>query len=307
MYRDAAQDLGREPGRSQKESEKEVTLIIDEPTPEQQTLEVIAASDWRTDRVNVIVCGEYDTGKTDFAARFPRPVILDTGEQGALTIRKMLAEGRLKNDVPIVKTTSFADALSVVASPRARLGDLFRGTKWEGYEKVMASLAVDTVSTLEEWCTAEILTAKGWNDLSDGGAGGGWSALKRKMGAFFRAAWNLPINTVLLSHVGEARTEVRDKQGKIIMKAKAAGPLLSGALVKTAPALADFMLYFAKEFELGGETFVGYAGENPYGFPTKNRLRGLLPARIVEPSYEHIRAALDVLEAKATFKQTWGT
>lgn len=276
-----------------------MSLIITEQSTEQKTLSVNAASQWRTDRVNVIACGDYDTGKTDFAARFPNPVILDTGEQGQLTVRKMMAEGRLKQDIPIISTTVFSDALSVVSAPKARLGDLFRGTKWEGYEKVMQTVVVDTVSTLEEWCTAEILEAKGWNDLSDGGAGGGWSALKRKMGAFFRAAWNLPLNTVLLSHAGDSRPEVRDKQGRLVMKAKSAGPLLSGQLVKTAPALADFMLYFTKEYEMGGEAFVAYAGENPHGFPTKNRLRGLLASRLVNPSYADLRAALDKLEMGA--------
>jgi len=274
-----------------------LSLVIEDPSSEQAGLEVISASLWRTDRVNVIVCGEYDTGKTDFAARFPKPVLLDTGENGAITVRKMLREGRLTADIPIVKTSSFADALAVVAAPKARLGQAFKGTPWEGYELEMQTLAVDTISTLEEWCTAELLEARGWTDLSDGGGGGGWTTLKRKMGAFLRAAWNLPLNTVLLAHAGDARPEVRDRQGKIIMKAKAAGPLLSGTLVKTAPALADFMLYFTKEFEFGqGESFVAYSGENPHGFPTKNRLRGLLDVRLVNPGYEHLRAALDKLE-----------
>jgi hypothetical protein len=277
-----------------------VSLVIEDPSSEQAGLEVISASLWRTDRVNVIVCGEYDTGKTDFAARFPKPVLLDTGENGAITVRKMLREGRLAADIPIVKTSSFADALAVVAAPKARLGQAFKGTSWEGYELEMQTLAVDTISTLEEWCTAELLEARGWADLGDGGGGGGWTTLKRKMGAFLRAAWNLPLNTVLLAHAGDARPEVRDRQGKIIMKAKAAGPLLSGTLVKTAPALADFMLYFTKEFDMGppsGEAFVAYSGENPAGFPTKNRLRGLLDVRLVNPGYEHLRAALDKLEA----------
>ena len=178
-----------------------MTLEIDNPTEAQKDLELLDAASWRTDRVNVLVYGDPGTGKTDFAARFPKPVILDTGENGQLTVKKMLAEGRLDHNVPIICTKSFTHAFNFINAPKQRLKSFFAGTKWERYD--FQTLVLDNVSVAEEWCIAEVLATKGKSEMEFTEL----NTVKRRMTSLFRAAWNLDLNTVLIAHRYDGRAE----------------------------------------------------------------------------------------------------
>ena len=258
---------------------------------EQKDLELVSASSWRTDRVNVLVYGDPGAGKTDFAARFPNPVMIDTGENGQLTVKKMLAEGRLDHDIPIIRTHSFHEAMLIVQSPEAKLRTRFKGTPFENYE--IKTVVIDNVTTLEEWCIEEVLKAKGKTEMEVTEI----NRIKNRMTNFFRAAWVLDLNTVLIAHAYDGRQEARNKQGSIIMSKKDKGPNLTGQLAKLAPAATDFFLYFTTEYQFGGgEEVVCYSTANEHGYPARTRLKGILDAKIVNPSYEHLRAALDKLE-----------
>jgi len=264
-----------------------MSLIIDEPTDAQQAIQVLAASSWRSDRVNVLGYGEPGSGKTDFGARFPRPVILDTGENGQLTVKKMLREGRIKQDIPVIRTASFSEVMGIALNPRIAMKNLLASTKFSNYDPL--TLVVDNISVLEGWCIDEILISKGKADMEVTEI----NTLKRRMSAFFRQIWNLDMNTVLLAHIYDGR------EASKMMKAKDPGVALTGQLAKIAPAAADFFLYFRIENEYDGtstnETFVAYT-TGVTGFPARTRLRGLLPERLVNPSYEDLRKALDALE-----------
>lgn len=281
-------------------------MIEFEPETQQASNYILtSATDWRTDRVNVMVYGPPGCGKTDFGARFPYPIIVDTGENGSLTVKKMLAEGRLQQDIPVLQTTDFPLIMEIAAGGTYRLGEIFRGdAKWDGYEKSMKSIVFDTFTTLEGFCWTNILEKHGKGE-SDAGIPEN-NALRRRMTAFFRAAWNLPYNTVLLGHddPGRAKNDMMTK--------KDPGPMLTGRLTKQAPALTDFFIFQQKEVnnEIGkADEYVSYTDKhiNIGDYPARNKLRSatgplaesiqeLLPVRIVDLDYSHLRAALDKLE-----------
>lgn len=263
-------------------------IIEEDQSGGQKELELLDAASWRTDRVNVLVYGDPGTGKTDFAARFPRPVILDTGENGQLTVKKMLAEGRLKQNVPIIRTKSFTHAFNLLNSPKDRLKQEFEGTKWADYD--FQTLVLDNVSVVEEWCVEEVLAVKGKTDMD----GPEINAVKRRMTALFRAAWNLDLNTVLIAHRYDGREATQ------MYKKKDKGPQLLGGLSKTGPAATDFFLYFTTEYNFGsGEEFIAYTTTNDTGYPARTRIRGILDDKLSNPSYEQLREALDKVDAAA--------
>lgn len=264
-----------------------------------------SATDWRTDRVNTLLYGPPGCGKTDCAVRFPYPCLVDTCENGALTVKKMLAEGRLKQDIPVLCTQDFSLLFEIAAGGAYRLGEIFKGdAKWHGYEKVMKSVIFDTASTMEGWCWEDILEKNGKSDSTAGFPEN--NLLTRRMTKFFRAAWNLPLNTVLTSHSAPKR------QKSAMMGEKEAGPMLTGKLVQQAPAAVDFFIYMREEVssEIGKpDEFVSYTAKHiDIGdYPARNKLRSatgplaesiqeLLPVRIVDLDYSHLRAALDKLE-----------
>lgn len=266
-------------------------------TPEQNVLQVLSASEWRTDRVNAMLYGPMGSGKTDLGVRFPKSVLVDTGENGALTVKYMLATGRLEEDIPIIPATDFTRILDIVTDPKYVLKNMFRGSKWGsmGYEEIMESLVIDTVTTMEGWCLEDVLkkASKEDPDLRE------TEIMKRRMRAFFRAAWNLPYNTVLLGHDSPGRAETRDGSGRVIMSKKNPGPLLTGQLATQGPALTDFFIYMRQEYSMGNDdVFVAYTEEHPDGFPARTRVKGFLEKKIENPSYQHFREALDKLEAK---------
>lgn len=270
-------------------------ITLDAPSSEQSNLQVLSASEWRTDRVNAFLYGPMGSGKTDLGVRFPKPVLVDTGENGALTVKYMLATGRLHEDLPIIPSTDFDTIKNIVTDPKYILGGFFKGSKWEGYENEMESIVVDTVTTMEGWCLEEVLekAQKEDPDLRE------TEIMKRKMRAFFRAAWNLPYNTVLLGHDSPGRAETRDGRGRVIMSKKNPGPLLTGQLATQGPALTDFFVYMRQEHSMGNEdVFVAFTEEHPDGFPARTRVKGFLDKRIENPTYDHFREALDKLEAK---------
>jgi hypothetical protein len=270
-------------------------IVVDEtPTPTPQSdITLTSGADWRTDRVNVMGYGPPGCGKTDFAVRFPKPVLIDS-ENGGLTVKKMLSEGRLKADVPIVKTTVFNRVMEIVTDPVYALAEIFRGSKWEGYEKSMETLIVDTFTTLEGWCMDEILEKTGKSDPDFPET----NKLRRRMTAFFRKVWDLEYNTVLLGHDQPGRAETKDpKTGRILMRKKDPGPLLTGQLAKQGPALTDIFLYLRREPKYGEpDTFMAYTSEHPEGYPARIRID--LPDTIENPTYEILRDALNKLESK---------
>jgi hypothetical protein len=264
-----------------------------------------SAIDWRTDRVNVMAYGPPGCGKTDFGARFPYPIIIDTGENGSLTVKKMLAEGRLERNIPVLQTTDFSLIMEIAAGGPLRLAEIFRGdTKWDGYEKTMQSIVFDTFTTLEGFCWTDILQKHNKGESSAGIPEN--NALRRRMTAFFRAAWNLPYNTVLLGHDDPGRL------ANAAMTKKDPGPMLTGRLTKQAPALTDFFIFQRKECSstMGeADEYVSYTDThiNIGDYPARNKLRcatgplaesiqKLLPTRIVDLDYSHLRKALDKLE-----------
>jgi hypothetical protein len=272
-----------------------MALIIDS-SPEREAAQracVTDAESWRTDRVNILCYGPYDGGKTHFAAGFPKPVLVDVGENGALTVKKMIAKGELSENFPIVQTKDVSLVMDIAKDARAALGELFRETPWEGYEGQMESVIFDTISTFEGFVWEDVLKRAGKTDEESGIQQ--LEARARRMSTFFRAAWNLPYNVVMLSHEDPGREETRDGRGKVIMKKKDPGPLLTGKIARQCPALVDIMLFLRKEPTVGGHEVVGYTSEVD-GWPTKVRLRGFLEDRIVNPSYAVLREALDKVE-----------
>lgn len=254
---------------------------------EPQTV-ITSADEWRTDRVNVMVYGPPGSGKTDFAARFPTPLLIDTGENGALTLRKMRKEGRLAKNIPIVRTTSFKHAYNIVNAPKERCAEMFPETHPEFPNFQPETIIVDNVSVLEEWCMEEVCADKGKTEAD----GPEINRHKSRMKTFFRAAWNLSMNTVLIA------SEYDGRDASAMYKAKPKGPQLLGDLAKSCPAATDFYLYFTTEYEYDvGDIFVAYTGANQTEYPARTRLKGFIPDKLTNPSYDDLRYALDKLEA----------
>lgn len=273
-------------------------IDFDAMPAEVANMTLVSASDWRTDRVNALFYGGIGSGKTHIAVGFPKPVLIDTGENGALTVKKMLVEKELKNDLPVITTTNFITIMSIVGNPVGVLGGMFKGSKWEGYENEMETLVFDTVSTMEGWCMSAILKDKGKSEGEDSIQE--VNALKRRMLAFFRGAWNLKYNTVMLAHDMDARPEVRGNNGAVMMKEKKAGILLTGDLAVRGPALTDFFLHLVTEPAIMGNPprFVAHSEEHN-GFPARTKLQGYLDAEIENLNYTHLREALDRVERDA--------
>ena len=264
-------------------------LILDgvaEMSPAQQNLALISAADSRTDRANVFAYGPPGSGKSYFASTFPRPFFIDT-DQNTLTVKGRVARGEVAN-FPIYQTTDWRTVLEILTDPASRLRGLFEGTPWAGYEP--QTIVIDTLSTLEGYIFDEIIDQAAKQAKVSQNT---WNTLKRRMLAIARAAWNLPLNTVLLAHDQSGRSATED------MSKKDPGPLLTGSLIKQVPAQCDVYLYFSSRVVPGGDAeYLAHTRPTLDGMPA--RVNGIeLPADhgvLVNPSYEMIRRALDELE-----------
>ena len=250
-------------------------------------LQLVSASESRTDRVNVFAYGPPGSGKSYFASTFPDPFFIDT-DQNTLTVKSRVADGEIP-DFPILQTTDWRTVLEILTDPTNRLVNLFRGTKWDGYEP--KSLVLDTLSTLEGYIFDEIIDQA---NTSAKVSQNTWNTLKRRMMAITRAAWNLPLNTVLLAHDQSGREKSAD------MGKKEAGPMLTGQMVKQVPAQCDIFLYFEARANIGSMDYVAHTRPTLDGMPA--RVNGIeLSVEhgvMVNPTYAKLRGALDKLEEK---------
>ena len=265
-------------------------FILDSPTElsvEQQQLLLISASDTRTDRVNVFGYGPPGSGKSYFASTFPKPLFVDT-DQNTLTVKSRVANGEI-HDFPILQTTDWRTVLEVLTDPVGRIPNLTRGTRWEGYYP--ETIVVDTLSTLEGYIFDELADQAASNNKISQNT---WNILKRRMLAIARAAWNLPINTVLLAHDQSGREKSAD------MGKKDAGPMLTGQLVKQLPAQCDIFLYFQALSNISSMEYRVHTTPTLDGMPARVNGIELHAANgvIVNPTYAKIREALDKLEEK---------
>ncbi|MGH8653610.1 MAG: AAA family ATPase [Gammaproteobacteria bacterium] len=265
-------------------------LILDNPSElsvAQRQLLILGADEVRTDRVNVFGYGPPGSGKSYFASTFPRPFLIDT-DQNALTVKSRVASGEVEN-FPILQTTDWKTVLEILSDPVHRLPSLFHGTRWEGYQP--QTLIVDTLSTLEGYIFDEILDQAAKSAKVSQNT---WNELKRKILAITRAAWNLPLNTVLLAHDQGGRQQTAD------MQKKDPGPLLTGSLIKQVPAQCDIYLYFEARTGVGTVEYVAHTRPTLDGMPA--RVNGIeLPSVngvLVNPTYTKIRESLDKLESQ---------
>jgi hypothetical protein len=256
-----------------------LTIEIDNSgqSPEQSQL-LVSAGEARVDRVNVMAYGPPGSGKTYFATTFPKPFFIDT-ENGLITARARITKGEI-DDFPAIQTTDFTTVLEILSAPKYRIPALFKGTKWEGYTP--ETLVIDTISTLEGHIFDEIQESAGKVAQPQ------WNALKRKMMALARKAWDCDLNTVILAHDQSGRQASAD------MGAKEPGPLLTGTLVKQFPAQIDLLLRFQQLMQPGGvKEYVAHSVTSD-GMPA--RAQGVdLDALIENPSYATLRMALDKL------------
>jgi hypothetical protein len=265
-------------------------LILDSPSElsvEQQKLLLISAADSRTDRVNVFGYGPPGSGKSYFASTFPAPFCIDT-DQNTLTVKSRVAAGEI-GDFPILQTTDWRTVLEILTDPVGRIPGLTRETKWEGYKP--ETIIVDTLSTLEGYIFDEIIDQA---NTSAKVSQNTWNTLKRRMMAITRAAWNLPLNTVLLAHDQSGREKSAD------MGKKDAGPMLTGQMVKQIPAQCDIFLYFEARANINSMDYVAHTRPTLDGMPARvNGIELLVEHGVMSnPTYAKIREALDKLEEK---------
>jgi len=251
-----------------------------EASQEQSTL-LVSAAEARVDRVNVMAYGPPGSGKTYFATTFPKPFVIDT-ENGLITARARITAGEIE-DFPAIQTSDFQTVLEIIASPKYRIPQLFKGSKWEGY--IPETLVIDTISTLEGHIFDEIMAASGKADTTQPI----WNQLKRKMMALARKSWDCDLNTVILAHDQQGR-----KPSDAMPTSKEPGPLLTGTLVKQFPAQIDILLRFEQLMQLGGvKEYIAHS-VTVDGMPA--RAQGVKLDDLMEnPSYATIREALDKL------------
>lgn len=252
----------------------------------QEWLKAKSARDWDTSRVNCFAYGPPGSGKTRFGLSWPNPVYLDT-EEGILTLRALIRELGIP-DVPVISISSLSQLHAVSKDPeilREAMVDEF-----EGYD--FKSIVVDTVSTASDWELQHIMDVAGrdYNEIQD------YKQLALRMRPIFSNFRQSKYNVLFLAHDYEGGVEMKDKKGKTKPPAPP-GPMLTGAMRKQAPGLCDFFLYLRQQGR--PPQYFAYTQEHPDGYPA--RVRGVeeyLGPRFQNPTYQHLRDALDKLGSK---------
>lgn len=127
----------------------------------------------------VVIYGQHGIGKTTLAARFPRPVFIDT-ENGT-------------------------DELDVARLPRPDdWATLCAEVAWAATQDEFATIVIDSADWAEALCTAYVCMSRGWADVEAPGYGKGYVAVRdefsKMLSTLTWAAWSRGKNVVLVAH-----------------------------------------------------------------------------------------------------------
>jgi len=182
----------------------------------------------------VLLYGEYKTGKTSNAVKFPKPLLLAT-EKGYNALSGVMAQ-------PINKWSDFKKVLKQLKEPRAH--DMFE------------TIILDTADILFDLCEKYICSKEGVDKLGDIPFGAGYGMLEKEYDEALREIPLLDYGLVMISHSEDK--EFTDETGVSYSKIV---PTLPKRPRKIVLRMADIIGYSRiVETEEGNKTYLYMRG-----------------------------------------------
>lgn len=182
----------------------------------------------------VLLYGEYKTGKTSNAVKFPKPLLI-AAEKGYNALSGVMAQ-------PVNKWTDFKKILKQLSDPKAN--------------QMFETIILDTADILFDLCEKYICSKEGVDKLGDIPFGAGYGMLEKEFDEALREIPLLNYGLVMISHSEDK--EFTDEEGTSYNKIV---PTLPKRPRKIVLRMADIIGYSRiVETEEGNKTFLYMRG-----------------------------------------------